>query len=555
MAQKTEIEIQITEKLILFLVLFSFLLVIFYLNLKVTLNTPISFGDEGFHSHVAYLFSNLEYPIWNTYSGNKLRYNSFSRPPLWNILEGSILLLLRRSEIVIRTLTPFITFLLGISVFVLVKKLWNEKIAFFSSILSVSFPSIVTYSVLFYTDVLFTFYFTLFFLTFLIWKKKRTEKYLYLSSIFGGLAFLTKRPGLFVVPFIGAVLVYEILRRRNLKTIVPYLKFIGIFSLVIMGFLLRSIHYYGTPYCGIPLVEKYLNRVFKNKRCYVDLWEDKHSFSGRTEKIGSEASVFSFGITNYLSFAYGNLWLFLIGVFSGFYILFKVEKHLSAYILFFIIGLTLILSVSTSRAEDTARYTLGWAPSLAIISSFFFAQFYEFLKNSWKRIGVVFSITFLFLILYLAFVNFESKNKTMEYVKRFSKSFFDACEWVRNNPDKVPENSRLYTIWAYRALYNCKRNSGGQVADIAFSRNLTETLELLKKFGYTHIFIQKFSIDPQNKHLVEKYDLEFVNFLENNPSAFIKIYENGPSIQECYYYWIRGYPCDGNIIYKINYTL
>jgi hypothetical protein len=138
----------------------------------------------------------------------------------------------------------------------------------------------------------------------------------------------------------------------------------------------------------------------------------------------------------------------------------------------------------------------------------------------------------------------------MYAVKQFSPKFFEACNWIKEN---IPKNASLYTIWAWRALYNCQRNAVGlgTIPDIALSKDVNYTIEVAKENGITHIFIQKFSIDPANQHLSEKYDLEFVQFLESNSNHFKKVYENGPSLAECQQYWQRGYQCDGNILYQI----
>lgn len=551
-----QIELEIKEKTLLTIVLFSFLIFTLARNLQVTLISPIAFGDEGFHSYTAYLFSDLKFPIWTDYVGNNLQYGSFSRPPLWNILEGAFLLLLLKSELVIRILTPLIAFLTGISTFVLAKKIWNEKVAFFASILTVSFPSFVTYSVLFYTDILFTFYFSIFFFTFLLWKKTNDKKYFILSASFAALAFLTKRPGFFIFPFLLFAFVYELYKntKRSKILVKNYLIFLFIALILVSGFLIRNIRYYNTPYCGIPIFQKYIDKFFGGSKCSINLWKGNYTFSGRTEEVGSEMNIYKFGLVNYVNFAYGNTWLFIIGVFSGIYLTYK-KNSISPFILMFLVGLFLILVVSYARTEDTARYTLGWAPALASIIGVFLSEVYEYLKLSGKKIGILLAATLVVLILIIAYQNFSSKLSVMYQVKQFSKLFFEACDWVKENPDKVPANSRLYTIWAYRALYNCKRYVGGQVADVVFSRDVNETLKMLKELGYTHMFIQKFSIDPRNPHLVEKYDYDFVKFLESHPEAFEKIYENGPSLDECYYYWLSGYSCDGNIIYKINYNL
>ncbi len=132
----------------------------------------------------------------------------------------------------------------------------------------------------------------------------------------------------------------------------------------------------------------------------------------------------------------------------------------------------------------------------------------------------------------------------MVQVKQFSPLFFEACNWIKEN---TPKDSSLFTIWSHRAVYSCQRDSSGNLADISLSRDLNYTLSVAKELGVTHIFIQKFSIDSQNQHLQENYDLDFVQFLENNTEHFKNIYENGPSLQQC----LQQGGCDGNIVYEI----
>ena len=97
-------------------------------------------------------------------------------------------------------------------------------------------------------------------------------------------------------------------------------------------------------------------------------------------------------------------------------------------------------------------------------------------------------------------------------------------------------------------LYNCERNFGGGGPEM-YSNDLNVILPLLKEQGVTHLFIQKFSINFEDKKLREMDPISFVRFLESTPENFEKIYENGPSLSECE----QISRCDGNIVYKINY--
>ncbi|MCM8808083.1 MAG: hypothetical protein NC926_09150, partial [Candidatus Omnitrophica bacterium] len=282
--------------------------------------------------------------------------------------------------------------------------------------------------------------------------------------------------------------------------------------------------------------------------CSINNFKNQYEFAGRVEQIGTEASVYQIGIISYLDFAYGYLWLVVLGAIGGFLLLFEKRDVISIYTSLFLLLFFLLFPVVVGRAEDTARYTLGWVPLFGLFAGVWYSKSYEFLEKNKKYLGL---IVFLFVFL-LSYMNVSNKLSVMARVKQFSPTFFEACNWVKTN---LPENVSLYTIWAHRAIYNCQRNAvgTGTIPDIALSKDLNKTLQAAKMNSITHIFIQKFSIDPENKHYGENYDLEFVEFLEANHEYFVKVYENGASLEQCRQYWQAGYQCDGNIIYEIKY--
>jgi len=147
-------------------------------------------------------------------------------------------------------------------------------------------------------------------------------------------------------------------------------------------------------------------------------------------------------------------------------------------------------------------------------------------------------------VLTMSFLNLKEKTGTMLQVKQFSPTFFEACDWIKEN---TPEDSVIMTVWSYRALYNCQRNTIGNTPDIALSTDLNYTLDKTREYGLTHIFIQKFSIS--DKPMSEKYTIGFLQFLENNPDHFVNVFENGPKLQKC----LQQGGCDGNTVYEINY--
>jgi 4-amino-4-deoxy-L-arabinose transferase-like glycosyltransferase len=540
-----QITIEIKHPELIILLLFSAF--ILFLELQTTFKSPIAFGDEGFHTRFAqYIAKNKEFPIFTILEETKLSYGGFVRPPLFNILEASLFFVFGTgNDVPIKFLTPFIAVLGGITVFILTKKLYNEKIGFITGILTITIPSFVTYSVMFYSDVLYTFYITLFFFLFLLGIKKNNRKYLLLSGIFGGLAFLTDLSGLAIYIFILLAFLYEVITTRTfLKQFKKYLILALIIFVVSGSFLLRNVYYFKHPICRSFGV-KFIDKLFDLSKCSVNKFKPKYQFAGRVEEIGTEQSVYKMGIINYLTFAYGNLWLVTLGFFGGLILLLTKRNKITCLLMIYFAIFLGLFYISTSRAEDTPRNTLGWVPVIALVSATYFGKLYDFVRKYQKYIGIIIFI----LIIWFSYGNFKEKLDVMFKVKQFSPLFFEACDWIKANTAK---NSTLYTVWSHRAVYNCQRNAVGtsRIPDIALSRDINYTIKVAKQNEITHIFLQKFSIDAQNRHLAERYDIDFVQFLENRPGYFNKIYENGPPLQQC----IQMGGCDGNIVYEINTT-
>ena len=535
--KEKEITIEIKNPVII--VLIFAILTIFILELRVTFTTPINFGDEGWHTRMAqWIGEEKEYPVWVPFAGTKLIKQNFARPPLWNLLEGSFFLLLGFHESIVKLLTPFIVFLQGIVVYILVKRLFGEKVGFITSIISITVPSFVTYSVLFYTDILVTFYFTTCFLLFLLAQKTNEEKYWILSAIFGGLAVLTKNSALAIYMFIPLAFLDQVFREKKKKKLLrKYLIFFLIMILISGTFYIRNLYYY-KALCTIP----YSQLIFGEGNCKIDNFEEKYKFPERTEQVGTEQNIFKFGLMNYLNFAYGNIWLVPLTFLAGLSLLFYEREKINDFILLmFIVFLPFFFYSARVRAEDTARYTLIWTPIIAIVSAKYLTILYDFIKKYQKQLAL---IVFIF-VLVLSFLNLQSKLLVMSQVKQFSPTFFEACDWVKEN---IPNDALIATLWSARAVYNCQRNCSGMLADLRMSNDLNYTLQVAKENGITHLFVQKFIL-ISNPNLREKYSIYFVKFLENHPEHFKKIFENGPSFDDCLQ---RGY-CDGNIIYEIKY--
>ncbi len=540
--------------------------IVFILFLNTTLSTPINFGDEGLHTRLSqWIAEKKEYPVWTPFVSTNLDKINFARPPLFNTLQASFLFAFGYHEFIIKIFTPFISILTVLSSFLLVKRLYNKTIGLISSIILVTFPSFITYSVLFYNESLFLFYTTLSILLLLLSIKDNNKKYWVLSALFASLAFLTKHNGIIFLVFLPLIGIYWLIyekSKRKIDIFRDYFVFGVIFLLMLSPFLLRNFNYYKTPLC-YPLP------FFDTSGCAVLDFKPKYEFEIRTLQGGSENNLMRFGLVNFVNFAYGewsidkvplkflykpieplatyiaknmgltlSSFILLMGGFAGLIIMIMKRSHINLILLIILFTSLLVFYQSRFRAEDAARYVLLWAPIIAIISAFYWNEIYKILNKYHKYFGIVIFV----ILLLIGYQSVVGRLSTMANVKQFSPSFFEACDWVKEN---LPEDSMLLTFWGYRAVYNCQRNIASAYADIRLSNDPQYITDVSKQHGITHLFIQKFSISGEPSR--ESYSIDFVRLLETNPVYFEKVYENGPSLDDCFNQGI----CDGNIIYKI----
>ncbi len=541
MAEKKEITIEIRKPELIAVLVFA--AIVLAMELNVTLNTPISFGDEAFHVRLGQLIAQeSDYFGFMPFEVTTLIRQGFERPPLWNLLIAGFSIF-GFQEMLVKSLTPFIAVMTGIAVFLLTRRLLDEKVAMVAAIITMIIPSFVTYSVLFYTDALLTFYTALAVLLFAVAMKEDNRKYMILSAVFAAMAFLTKKPGVAVIGFFAVVLLYELLTQRKLLLVKKYGIVFLVFLAVVSGFLVRNYSLYGTPMCfNLPFIS-----IFDTGGCSTNEVRSVHSFGGRTLETGTEQSIYSIGLVNYLIFAYGNVWFVVLGAAAGFLLLiWKRDKFVNMLMLYFLFFLLLFLVPTVVyRAEDAARLTLSWVFLFGIMAATFFAEIHHFLSKYNKYVAVVVFI----VVLIFSYQSLASKLASLEGVKRFSPAFFEACDWVKDN---LPQDATLYDIWSHRSVYNCQRNAVGPVGvpDIELSLDVNVSVKAAKDNGIDHIFIEKFSIDPQNRNLMEMYNLNFVQFMDSSPDVFVKVFESGPPVDEC----MQKGGCDGVVIYQINFT-
>lgn len=521
-----------------FLLLLGFLLVLFYFEVNVTLNGPIAFGDEGYWTSMAKMIAtNREYPVYQSQFSSLLKQEGFAETPLFAFFEGSFYFLFGFSETIIKFLLPILSFFLGLAIFVIFKRLYSDKIGFFTAIISMTLPAIVTYSVLFYVDIFFVYWVTFAIGFFMIAVKEEKKKYLFFSGLFAALAILTKKPALIFPVFYGIYFLYEVRQKKNFFSVLrKYLPLAAILIIVTGSFAVRNLAYFNTPLCGLPY-------VFTTDKCNIDIqYNNSVDFATASSNTGTDQNVYQYGLINYFHFTYGLLWFVPLVFFIGLiYLLVKMEKLDFVVITFLIAGSIIFAEYYQTRAEDASRYTLFAVPVLALVCGIYLEKIMEILKSYYKYLG----IGFLILILIVSYYNFYTKVLAMPQVKQFSPLFFDACKWVKQN---IPENATLLSLYSAQTAYNCDRNAVWELQDlpdIVLGNSVNLTVSRLRANGIDWIFVQKFALSSQSNR--DSYPTSFIAFLESNPQTFKKVFENGPDYNTC----IQSGGCDGTAIYQV----
>lgn len=541
MAEK-EITIQIRN--IEILALLAILLVFFVLEVKLTLSSPIVFGDEGHHARLSqWIGQEVEYPKYVPFTGSPLSMRGETRPSLWNLLGAGFIFILGFHQEILKFLIPFTAVIVtGPAIYVLTKRLYNKETAFIATIISLAIPSFVTYSVLYYTDILLTLYLSLSILTMILAIKTDSKKYWIVSGLFGGLAFLTKSVGYAVFFIAGMFFLYQFYKQKNFfKLLKNYLIWFLFAVFLIVPFFARNYILFQNLCSDLPLPYQ------GPGQCSTDfVYTPQYNYTSTAAQVGTEVSILNFGILDYLTFAYGNVWFVVFALLAGLLILLYRRNSTDILILLSLIPILIIyIRTPDARAENMSRYFLGWVPLIGIIAGSYFDSVYSFLKSYQKYLALAIFIVVIFFSIQI----FNDKLNTMYQVKnQWSQLFWDACNYIKT---KTPENSRVLTVWAAPTIFNCQRTVGGGGADspdITLSGNLTLAMARLKLHQVNYIFVQKGSISTMT--VAETYPWVLIQMMENNPQQFVKVFENGETnLQNCLYS-----RCDGTIVYQLNYT-
>jgi len=328
-----------------------------------------------------------------------------------------------------------------------------------------------------------------------------------LAGIFLGLSLLTK----ISTPFLGIffILLWLIFKKEgNLKILLTIFIIAGI---IMLPMVIRSFVLFGDICYG---------GILHGAGCGVDIDTTIDTlgieFIGRTQQVGTEVSLFDFGLLNYVIFAYGFTvaTIFLFGL--GHAILRK--KDLDKKLILLLLTSLILFFFSTARAEDTARYMIPMLIPMTMIGGIFISQIYEKINNFNAIVAAIFIIIFVFSV----WVYGQEKLDAMVKVKQFIPGFFDGCDWIDKN---TPEDSILFTAYDHRVGYGCNRRTAGNAPDKALMFLVYDdrSYDHMKDHGIDYVFIIEGLISPYE--LSENYPVKFIEYVDTS-DKFSMIYDN-----------------------------
>ncbi len=317
--------------------------ILFFWNIHVI---PITDGDSAFYGKIAKNI--VESGNWLT-----MHYGDAStiidKPPLMMWVTAASFKLFGVNEFALNFWHSLCALLVVLFTYKLAKEIYNERVAFISSII------LATTAQFFYQarsplqDIPLTLFILLSLYSFILFEKRSNAGYLYLSSIFVSLAVLTKGPVGLVLPAL-ILLIYVFFNKIKVPWTSHFIFASGLFLLIALPWFLAEYRILGRPFLDI-FIGHNLGRYFKP-----------------IDTIGSEAVKYAKIKPQYDFYSY-FLQLFINAIpWAGFiypaiYYNIKKKAHSLPLICFAVV----LLFFSFSLNYKISRYILPAFPALAII--------------------------------------------------------------------------------------------------------------------------------------------------------------------------------------------
>lgn len=294
-------------------------------------------------------------------------------------------------------------------VYILGKKLFNEKVALYSAILFLLIPLHIIYSAKILTGVLFTFFVLLTFLSF--WKgyEEENKKHKVLFGVFLALALLSRYTALWIMPIF---LIYFLVKDKSLKFLKDKYLWYSILAFfgILIPWLIYGIFEYNNP------IGAFIH--------------------------GAKASAYWGGLQS-LTFFFEYWWQMfsIIGfvfTIALIYILYKKDFFKKEiYLLLIWFAFFLGMAIYMPHKED--RFILAIVPTIALISGYFIDKIKKYKKII--LLGII--IISLFSISYQFYTNYNNSYTST------NKCFLESTNFLKNNAGKnsviiTDESSVIY---------------------------------------------------------------------------------------------------------------
>jgi len=395
---------------------------------------------------------------WAGLNPNLIDMWYYRRGFLWPLI-GTIFFKLNLGEIGTRFLmTLFSTGIIFVS-YHLIKKMFNKKLAFLTSIALTA-----SWIYLFFTGRLLTnMPATFFLLTFLLffWKGyvlKEGNKFLYLSAIFFALSVLTRMQYImFIIPILFLVFSKEKFKFfLNKKLWIT----LGIFLLILIPQMIIHYQHFGNPLADLT---KYYLGVGSSQSGEVGVSLAKTSdlflyFNNLPYILDGNQQGYSslFALSPmYLLFIIG-IFLFFADLFLGFDKLFKNEKLQTKFFIFvWILSTFLFLGYIAPQLEQ--RYIMQTLPFLFLIASYSVIKIGTIIRQKIKIKNKTFFIIFLIVFILLLIPNLFFGNKLIEEKITSYLEVKQAGEWIKSNSNSddiiISDSLPQITYYSERSTY------------------------------------------------------------------------------------------------------
>ncbi len=514
-----EMEIKLSPETLIGLAVIALCVFYLYTFESVTLNSPIAFGDEGFHAGTPKkIVENMEIPKY--FEGTKIYSGAYFRPPLPHLLYAGAMLVFGTSDTVAKMLTPMFSFFTGILLFLLVKRLHSREAGLAAAFLYFVTPSMITYNVLIYSEAPLVFFFTFFLYAFCRYLKEGGGNFLILSGISAGFVALSKFTGLLIFPTILILFFLSNDWKKNAKSFAT----LFVIALIVgsSANVRQLIVYNGICQPRIP----------SNNSCYLGTAPaglgNSADFSGYTDQSGTNLSFIDIGVMNYVQFGYTPIifMLFVAGTIFGILNKNSTVRGIS-FAGLFLYGL-LTFGTLNARAEDAVRDVLIGVVPLFILGGIYLADSVKELLGNRTMGKQLAAILVALIVIFVSVYGYSTSIKRvdeMKSVKQFSPDYIEACKWMDSN---IPAGSYTINLWGtpcqfYAPKINSIWTDLTELPSILFSDTDEKVVPLLERNGISYIVVAKFSISGSN--VVTSTPSSFVKYMSNS-TKFSLVYEN-----------------------------